>query len=56
MNALQDARLVDVRQNGRDKRYFLTPDSLRVLGQWAQSAGRWGTNACLGRREMLENE
>jgi len=42
LNVLKDAGLVTVYQRGREKRYTLTPASLRELDQWiAAINARW---------------
>jgi len=56
LHALQEAGLVTVRQSGREKRYFLTPEPLRVLENWAKSVGAMWDERLPRLKEMLENE
>ncbi|WP_256376744.1 ArsR/SmtB family transcription factor [Cohnella herbarum] len=56
LNALQEAGLVTVRISGREKRYFLTPEPLSVLSDWAKSVGDMWDERLPRLKEMLENE
>jgi DNA-binding transcriptional ArsR family regulator len=42
LNVLRNADLVTVEQQGREKRYFLTPEPLGELERWVQAiGGKW---------------
>jgi DNA-binding transcriptional ArsR family regulator len=56
LNVLEDAGLVAIHQQGREKRYSLTPEPLSELDQWIQAINaKW--DARLQRlKEFLEAE
>lgn len=56
LNILEEAGLVTVHQQGRDKRYMLTPEPLTELEKWIQEVTlTWNTN--LQRlKALLEND
>ena len=55
LNVLREADLVTVYQRGREKRYSLSPASLRELDQWiAALNGKW--DARLNRLKALVEE
>lgn len=56
LNILADAGLVTVRQRGRDKYYFLTPEPLEAASTWISAiAARWDTRL-EALRDFVENE
>ncbi|MBP1994879.1 ArsR/SmtB family transcription factor [Paenibacillus eucommiae] len=56
LNVLEDAGLVEVQQQGREKRYFLTPAPLGELERWVQAiGGKWDERLQL-LKGMIENE
>jgi len=56
LHILQEAGLVAVHQQGREKRYTLTPEPLSELEQWIQDiSARWDERL-LRLKALLENE
>ncbi|MCI0712778.1 MAG: metalloregulator ArsR/SmtB family transcription factor [Chloroflexi bacterium] len=56
LNVLEEAGLVVVRQKGREKRYYLTPEPLSELKQWiVELNARWDQRLH-NLKDFLENE
>ena len=56
LNVLKEAGLVSVTQQGRDKRFILTPEPLDDLEQWINAiSARWDARL-LRLKTFLENE
>ncbi|MFN8374413.1 MAG: helix-turn-helix transcriptional regulator [Anaerolineae bacterium] len=56
LDILEEAGLVAVSQQGRDKRYTLTPAPLHELDQWIQELSAKWDERLLRLKTMLENE
>jgi DNA-binding transcriptional ArsR family regulator len=56
LNILEDAGLVAVQQQGREKRYSLTPEPLGELEQWIREIGAKWDDQLLRLKTFLENE
>ncbi len=56
LNILEEAGLVKIHQQGRDKRYVLTPEPLTKLEQWIQEVtDTWESNL-LRIKSIIEDE
>lgn len=56
LNILQDAGLVRIDQQGRDKRYTLTPEPLSQLEQWIREVTDTWEGNLLRLKTMIESE
>jgi DNA-binding transcriptional ArsR family regulator len=56
LHVLEKAGLVAVHQEGREKRYSLTPEPLTELEQWIQEVSAKWDQRLLRLKTMLENE
>lgn len=56
LNILQEAGLVRIDRQGRDKRYVLTPEPLSQLEQWIQEVTEVWESNLLRLKAMIENE
>ncbi len=56
LNILEEAGLVEVHQQGREKRYTLTPEPLDELEQWIEELGAKWDARLLRLKDYLENE
>jgi DNA-binding transcriptional ArsR family regulator len=56
LHILQDAGLVDVHQQGREKRYTLTPEPLSELEQWIKELSLKWDERLLRLKSLLEAE
>lgn len=56
LTVLEDARLVAVRQQGREKRYTFSPEPLSELEQWIQEVGALWDERLLRLKQFLEAE
>jgi DNA-binding transcriptional ArsR family regulator len=56
LRILEEARLVAVRQAGREKRYSLTPEPLGEAEQWLQAIGNKWDARLLRLKKMIEEE
>jgi DNA-binding transcriptional ArsR family regulator len=56
LNILHDAGLVTVYQQGRDKRYSLTPEPLSELEQWIKELNTKWDARLLRLKTFIENE
>jgi DNA-binding transcriptional ArsR family regulator len=56
LHILEDAGLVAVHQQGREKRYTLTPEPLGELEQWIKEIGAKWDEQLLRLKIFLENE
>lgn len=56
LNVLEAVGLVEVRQKGRDKRYFLTPEPLSELEQWVREINAVWDARLLRLKNFVENE
>ncbi|QGQ98705.1 ArsR family transcriptional regulator [Paenibacillus psychroresistens] len=56
LNVLQNSGLVTVQQQGREKRYNITPKPLGELEQWVHNIGEKSEQRLLRLKEMLENK
>ncbi len=55
LNILEDAGLVTVMQQGRDKRYTLTPEPLTELEQWIKALNSKWDERLLRLKNFIEN-
>jgi len=55
LNILEDAGLVTVMQQGRDKRYTLTPEPLTELEQWIKTLNSKWDERLLRLKNFIEN-
>lgn len=56
LNILQEAGLVTVYQQGREKRYTLTPEPLTEVEQWVRDLSAKWDERLLRLKNFLENE
>lgn len=56
LNILEQAGLVAVTQQGREKRYMLTPEPLNELEQWIEALGAKWDQRLLRLKTLLESE
>jgi DNA-binding transcriptional ArsR family regulator len=56
LNVLEDAGLVSVQQQGREKRYTLKPESLADVEQWINALSAKWDERLLRLKTLLENE
>ena len=56
LNVLQEAGLVTVQQQGRDKRYYLTLDPLDNLQQWIEELNALWDRRLLRLKALVEDE
>lgn len=56
LTVLKEAGLVTVSQQGRDKRYTLTPEPLTELEQWLAEIGKIWDNRLLRLKTFLESK
>ncbi len=56
LHILQDAGLVAVHQQGRDKRYTLTPEPLSELEQWIKELNAKWDERLLRLKAFIENQ
>ena len=56
LNVLEEAGLVAITQQGREKRYTLTPEPLIDLEQWIEEIGAKWDQRLLRLKTLLENE
>lgn len=56
LNVLEDAGLVAVHQQGREKRYTLTPEPLTEVDQWIRDIGSLWDARLLRLKTMLESK
>jgi DNA-binding transcriptional ArsR family regulator len=56
LNILQEAGLVAVRQQGREKRYSFTPEPLGELEQWLKDINNRWDSRLLRLKIMIESE
>lgn len=55
LHVLEESGLVTVRQQGRDKCYYLTPEPLGELEQWVQAIGDKWDERLLRLKSMMES-
>jgi DNA-binding transcriptional ArsR family regulator len=56
LRILEDARLVAVHQQGREKRYTLTPEPLSNIDEWIKQISAKWDERLLRLKTLLENE
>jgi DNA-binding transcriptional ArsR family regulator len=56
LNILEEAGLVAVQQQGREKRYTLTPAPLSEVDQWIKTIGSKWDERLLRLKTLVENE
>jgi len=56
LNILEDAGLVTVRQDGRDKLYTLTPEPLDEIDEWIRQISAKWDERLLRLKAFIENE
>ena len=56
LQVLQGAGLVAVRQKGREKQYFLTPEPLAEVNRWTEALTRLWDERLMRLKTMLESE
>lgn len=56
LNILEEAGLVKIHQQGRDKPYVFTPEPLSELEQWIDEVSEMWESNLLRLKAMLENE
>jgi DNA-binding transcriptional ArsR family regulator len=56
LDILEDAGLVRVYQQGREKRYTLTPEPLTELDQWIKDLGKVWDKRLFRLKNLLESE